>query len=256
MTTQQDKAQAFRSLHTAGHPLVLFNIWDAGSAKAVADSGAAALATGSWSVAAAFGYADGEKIPLDTVLANLRRIVAITSLPVTVDLESGYGETPGQVGATIAAAIDAGAIGCNLEDSFPADGSLRPIAAAAARIAQGRAAADRSGVPFFINARCDVFFQHPAERHDAALVDAALERAKAYAEAGADGLFVPGLVDPALIAQLAAASPLPVNIMVGSGTPAFDVLAASGVARISYGPGPYLAAIKAVKEAATAIYGG
>jgi 2-methylisocitrate lyase-like PEP mutase family enzyme len=255
MTTQQDKAQTFRSLHAAGRPLVLFNIWDAGSAKAVADAGAAALATGSWSVAAAHGYADGEKIPLDTALANLRRIVAHTTLPVTVDLESGYGETPAEVGRTVAAAIEAGAIGCNLEDSFAADGSLRPIEDAAARLAQARAAADRSGVAFFVNARCDVFFQRPAAAHDAAMVDAVLERAKAYADAGADGLFVPGLVDTALIARLTAASALPINIMIGPGAASFDALAAAGVARISHGPGPYLAAMTAVKDAAKAIYG-
>lgn len=255
MTTQQEKAQTFRSLHVAGRPLVLFNIWDAGSAKAVADAGAPALATGSWSVAAAYGYADGEKIPLDTVLANLRRIVAQTTLPVTVDLESGYGETPADVGLTVAAAIETGAIGCNLEDSFPADGSLRPAGDAASRIGQARAAADRSGVAFFVNARCDVFFQRPADAHDAALVEATLERAAAYADAGADGLFVPGLADISLIARLAAASPLPLNIMIGPGASAFDQLASAGVARISHGPGPYLAAMNAVKAAAKTIYG-
>ncbi|HSX62514.1 MAG TPA: isocitrate lyase/phosphoenolpyruvate mutase family protein, partial [Tahibacter sp.] len=215
MTTQHDHAKTFRSLHVAGRPLVLFNVWDAGSAKAVADAGAPALATGSWSVAAAHGYPDGEQIPLDTALANLRRIVATAKLPVTFDVESGYGETPAEVGRTIAAAIGAGAIGCNLEDSFPADGSLRPVDAAAARIAQARAAADRSDVAFFINARCDVFFQKPADAHDAAMVEAALERADAYAKAGADGVFVPGLVDAGLIAKIAAASPLPVNVMIG-----------------------------------------
>lgn len=255
MTSQADAAQTFRSLHVAGRPLVLFNIWDAGSAKAVATAGAAALATGSWSVAAAQGYADGERIPLDAVLANLRRIVAATALPVTIDLESGYGETPDDVGRTIAAAIDAGAVGCNLEDSFPADGSLRAADAAAARIAQARAAAERSGVGFFINARCDVFFQHAAEQHDADMVDAALARAKAYADAGADGIFVPGLVDAALIARFVAASPLPVNVMVGPGSPSTAELAAAGVARISHGPGPYLAAMNAIGAAAKAIYG-
>lgn len=255
MTSQADAAQTFRSLHVAGRPLVLFNIWDAGSAKAVAAAGAAALATGSWSVAAAHGYADGERIPLDAVLANLRRIVEATALPVTVDLESGYGETPDDVGRTLAAAIDAGAVGCNLEDSFPADGSLRATEAAAARIAQARAAADRSGTGCFINARCDVFFQHPAEQHDAAIVDAALARARAYADAGADGIFVPGLVDAALIARFVAAASLPVNVMIGPGSPSTAALAAAGVARISHGPGPYLAAMNAIGAAAKAIYG-
>ncbi|MBL8297550.1 MAG: isocitrate lyase/phosphoenolpyruvate mutase family protein [Rhodanobacteraceae bacterium] len=255
MLTQYDKVQIFRSLHVAGRPLVLFNIWDAGSAKAVAEAGAAALATGSWSVAAAQGYADGEQIPLDAALANLRRIVAQTALPVSVDLESGYGEAPADVGNTVAAVIEAGAVGCNLEDSFVADGSLRPLADAAARLAQARAAADRSRVACFVNARCDLFLRNPAAVHDAALIDAALQRARAYADAGADGLFVPGLVDTALIARLAAQSPLPVNVMIGPGAASLDALAAAGVARISYGPGPYREAMSAVREAAAAIYG-
>lgn len=255
-TNQADKARAFREMHTAARPLILFNIWDAGSAKAVASAGAAALATGSWSVAAANGYADGEQVPLDLAVANLRRIVASTVLPVTFDLESGYGVNADDVGRSVAATIDAGAVGCNLEDSYPADGSLRPIAEQAARLAQARSAAQRSGVALFINARTDVFFQRSADVHDAGMVAQAIERARAYADAGADGLFVPGLADEKLIAELVAASPLPVNIMVGAATPSFDRLAAAGVARISHGPGPYLAAMKAVETAAAAIYRG
>src|SRR5246127_4180481 len=125
MATQAEKAKSFRKLHVPGEPLVLFNIWDAGSAKAVAETGVQALATSSWAVAEASGYSDGEQTPLDVVFANLRRIAEATDLPVTVDLESGYGDTPNKVGETIALAIKAGAIGCNLEDSFPQNGSLR-----------------------------------------------------------------------------------------------------------------------------------
>jgi len=120
MTDQARKADLFRGLHIPGKPLVLFNVWDAGSSKAVTAAGAKAIATSSWSVADANGFADGENIPLDLAIANLRRIVAATELPVTVDLESGYGATPEDVGGTISLAIKAGAIGCNLEDSFPA----------------------------------------------------------------------------------------------------------------------------------------
>jgi 2-methylisocitrate lyase-like PEP mutase family enzyme len=254
MTTQQEKAQTFHSLHIAGKPLVLFNIWDAGSAKAVADAGAAALATGSWSVAAAHGYPDGERIPLDVALANLRRIVANTALPVTFDVESGYGASPDEVGNTIAAAIQAGAVGCNIEDSFPADGSLRSVDEAAARIAQARAAADRSDVAFFINARCDVFFRKPAATHDSSLVEAALVRAAAYAKAGADGFFVPGLADMALIAAVTQRSPLPVNILVDLGAASLEALAAAGVARISHGASPYVVAMNAVRDAAKTLY--
>src|SRR5919197_5135911 len=109
MSVQAAKAEAFRSLHVAGTPLVLFNIWDAGSAKAVAAAGAPALATGSWSVAAANGFADGERLPLDLAIDNLARIVEATDLPVSIDLESGYGETAGEVARSVARVIEAGA---------------------------------------------------------------------------------------------------------------------------------------------------
>ena len=144
----------------------------------------------------------------------------------------------------------AGAVGCNLEDSFPADGSLRHATDQAARLAAVRAAAERAGVALFVNARTDVFFQAPADAHDAAMVDAALERARAYADAGASGLFVPGVVSETLIARLAAASPLPLNVMVMPATPPRARLAELGVARISHGPGPYLGAMQWLAQAA------
>ena len=147
-----------------GKPLVLFNIWDAGGAKAVAKGGAKAIATGSWSVANANGFADGERIPLALAIDNLRRIVGATDLPVTIDLESGYGDTADAVGETIRLAIDAGAVGCNLEDSFPANGKLRETVDQSDRIRRVRQIADATGVRFFINARTDVFFQRPPER--------------------------------------------------------------------------------------------
>jgi 2-methylisocitrate lyase-like PEP mutase family enzyme len=244
------KAEEFRGLHVPGKPLVLFNVWDAGSAKAVAAAGAKAIATGSWSVADANGFADGERIPLVLALDNLRRIVGVTDLPVTVDLESGYGDTSEAVGETISRAMQAGAVGCNLEDSFPATGKLRPTAEQVARIRRAREAAGAANLRFFINARTDVFFQGSPEEHDAAMVTEAIERARAYTEAGADGLFAPGLADIALIARLAEASPLPLNILVGATTPPLRTLAEHGVARVSHGPGPYLVAMKALEEAA------
>jgi methylisocitrate lyase len=156
------------------------------------------------------------------------------------------------VGAAVSAAIDAGAIGCNLEDSFPADGSLRDIAVHAARLAAARDAADAAGLSFFLNARTDVFFQKPAAAHDIAMVDAALERARAYADAGASGLFVPGVVAEALIARIAEASPLPVNVMAMPASPGRARLAELGVARISHGPGPYRGAMAWLTDAAKA----
>lgn len=252
MSEQARKARQFRELHVPGTPLVLFNVWDAGSAQAVTAGGAKAIATSSWSVAHANGFADGEQLPLPFAIENLRRIVGVTDLPVTVDLESGYGEPPEAVSSSIALAIDVGAVGCNLEDSVPADGRLRTAAAQTVRIRGARRAAEAAGLPFFINARTDVFLQRPTAQHDDAMVSEALERAQRYRDAGADGLFAPGLVDIRLIAQLAAASPLPLNVMVQEGTPALKVLADHGVGRVSHGPGPYFLAMKALEAAARA----
>ena len=249
---QTHKAAQFRALHVPGKPLVLFNIWDPGGAKAVARAGAKAIATSSWSVGNASGFADGERMPLALAIDNLRRIVGATELPVTIDLESGYGDTPEGVAETILLATEAGAVGCNLEDSFPVDGELREAPAQRDRIRRARQRADAVKIPFFINARTDVFFQRPAEQHDEGMVALAIERAHAYAEAGADGLFVPGLSDIALIARVARASPLPVNIMVDDATPSLRALAEHGVARVSHGPRPYLVVMKALEEAARA----
>ena len=176
-----------------GQPLVLFNIWDPGSARAVMASGAKALATGSWSVAKAFGYSDGEKLPLALAIANLQRITEACELPISVDLESGYSTNATGVGETIAKAINAGAVGCNLEDSDPVSGALRDITEQASRISSARAGA--AGVSFFINARSDVFFQSAPASHTPTMLEQAIARAEAYATAGANGIFLPGLTD-------------------------------------------------------------
>jgi 2-methylisocitrate lyase-like PEP mutase family enzyme len=144
-------------------------------------------------------------------------------------------------------------VGCNLEDSFPANGKLRTIVDQAVRIRRARQTADAANIRFFINARTDIFFQLPPEQHTDAMVSEAIDRGHAYAEAGADGLFAPGLVDIALIGRLAKASPLPLNIMVGAATPPGRSLAEQGVARVSHGPGPYLMAMKALEEATRAV---
>ena len=232
-----DRAAHFRSLHVPGTPLILHNIWDAGSAATVARTGVAAIATGSWSIAAANGYDDGEKIPRDLMSATLRCIVAATDLPVTVDLESGYGDGYA-VAETIRLSIEAGAVGCNLEDSRPADGSLRDIEEASDRLAAARRAADALLPGFFINARTDIFLQSSGSGDEA--FAEALARGNAYAAAGADGLFVPGLAHISMIESLAKESPLPLNIMRQSEAPTLQELAHAGVARVSHGPRPYL----------------
>jgi len=249
---QVRKASEFRGLHIPGKPLVFFNIWDAGSAKAVAAGGAKAIATSSWSVANAHGFSDGERLPLSAAIENLRQIASAVDLPITIDLESGYGDQADALGNTIALVIETGAVGCNLEDSYPANGSLREMSDQCLRIQSARRIAEAAQIDFFINARTDVFFQRPAAQHDEAMVSEAIERSRAYADAGADGLFAPGLADIGLIARLAKNAPLPLNIMVGDGTPHLRVLAESGVARVSHGPRPYLLAMKALEEAALA----
>jgi methylisocitrate lyase len=254
VSVQAYKVEQFRGYHIPGRPFVLFNVWDAGSAKAVAEAGAKAIATSSWSVAKANGFADGERIPLELAIDNLRRIVGATELPVTIDLEAGYGDTPDAVGETMKLVIETGAVGCNLEDSFPANGKLRETRDQCHRIRRARQTADAAHLHFFLNARTDVFFQTPPGQHTDAMVAEAIDRARAYADVGADGLFAPGLVDITLIGRLAKESSLPLNIMVSDATPSVRMLAEHGVARVSHGPGPYLVAMKALEAAARAAH--
>ena len=247
-----DKFSTFSALHVAGDPLVLFNIWDPGSARLVAEAGAKALATGSASVAAALGFGDGEKLPLEIALANAERIVASVDLPVSIDFEGGYAVEPEPLAANVRRLKATKAVGCNLEDQVVGGEGLYPTDRQCERLRAARAAA---GADFFINARTDLFLKAKRELHDDAMVEAALARADAYAEAGASGIFVPGLSDLRLLERFCSASPLPVNFMAFPGAPGQAEVAAAGVARISHGPFPYKLAMKALKDAAEAIYG-
>jgi 2-methylisocitrate lyase-like PEP mutase family enzyme len=239
-----DKVKIFGDLHVAGNPLILYNIWDAGSAKAVADAGAHAIATGSWGVACAHGFKDGETFPVNLVFANLAQILNVTDLPVTVDFEAGYGVDAAQVGQMVEKAAKAGAAGINIEDKDPVSRELFDTDVASARIK----AAAASGI--WINARTDLFIVTPKEHHDMALAEKVLERAKAYADSGANSLFVPFITDASLIGHLCAKSPLPVNILVGDGIPDIKTLAGLGVARISHGHGPWAKAMQDLSIAA------
>jgi 2-methylisocitrate lyase-like PEP mutase family enzyme len=239
MTTQAELAAQFAALHIKGDPLVLFNCWDAGTARLVADAGAKAVATGSWAVAAAHGYDDGEKIPLDLAVANLRRIVAAVSLPVTFDMESGYGSTPSSAAATASKVIEAGAVGINFEDQIVGENALYDVEDQAARIDMIRSTAQAADVPLFINARTDIFLLAPVDQHDAGHVQDAIRRANAFAEAGAGGFFAPGVADERHIAALVEGSPLPLNVLVTAHTPPLRRLADLGVARVSFGGGTY-----------------
>lgn len=251
---QKDRAAAFQALHRKGDLLVIYNIWDAGTAKAVADAGAKALGTGSWSVAAAQGYADGENLPLDALISTARSITAAVDLPLSVDFEGGYAEDPDLLARNVARVIEAGAVGINFEDQVVGGTGVYPIERQAERIRAIRSEADEQGIPFFINARTDLFLQEGDRERHASLLDEAIERAKGYAAVGASGFFAPGLVADDLIRKLCGASSLPVNIMMMAGVSPLKRLAELGVGRVSYGPGPYRAMMAKLKEEAAAAF--
>ncbi|PCK85805.1 phosphonomutase [Rhizobium sophoriradicis] len=251
---QTEKARAFGALHQKGNPIVLYNIWDAGTAKAVAEAGAKALATGSWSVAAAHGYADGEKLPMSVLVETAKSIADFVDLPLSVDFEGAYSAEPEGAAANVARLVEAGAVGINFEDRVVAGEGLYPVESQAGRIRAIRAMADGKDIPFFINARTDLFLAESDLAKHAGLVDEAIERGRAYAAAGGNGFFVPGLIDPGLIEKICAASSLPVNLMMRAGAPDVKTLARLGVGRISYGPGPYRSMMDKLKQEAAAIY--
>ncbi len=247
-----EQAERLRALHVPGDPLILVNVWDAASARTVAAlPGCRAIATASWGIAAAHGVADGERLSRAEMLAAVGRIAAATELPVTADLERGYGEEPRQVAETVAGAIAAGAVGANLEDGTrdPA----RPLTATATharKVQMARGRAEAEGVPFVINARTDVFLR------GAGGLDEALERGRAYAAAGADCIFVPGVGDPATVGALVEGLPIGVNVLATPAGPTLAELARLGVARISHGPGPMGVALAALRRAAEGLLAG
>ena len=235
------RATELRALHRPGDPLILVNVWDVASARTVAQAeGCRAIATASWSIAAAHGYRDGQHIPLELMLAAVERIVAaVDPLPVTADLEAGFGDGATAVAETVARAIAAGAVGANLEDR------LSPPAEHAAVVAAVRERAEREGVPFVINARSDEYVrgEHGLER--------AIDSGRAFAEAGADCVFVPGIHERGEIEELVAAlAPTPVNVLATPALPSLSELAEAGVGRVSFGPGPLGLATAALAAAA------
>ena len=247
------KYETFAALHVPGTPLILFNVWDAGSAKIAERAGAKAIATGSASVATAHGVSDAQALPLELALANAERVVAAVDLPVSIDFEGGYAVDENTLVSNLSALAATGAMGCNFEDQVIGGTGMHAIEVQGARIAAAR---HGSGPDFFLNARTDIFLQAKPDRHDQAKADAAIERAHAYAEAGASGFFVPGLADLDLLAKICAASPLPVNFMAFPGAPDAKAVAATGIARISHGPFPHLLALKAFEDAARKVFAG
>lgn len=235
-----EKAAMLRDLHIRHDPLILYNIWDAGSAAAVARAGAKAIATSSWSVAASQGHTDGEALPLDDMLAAIARISRVTDLPLTVDFEGGYAADPPRIRENVRRLLDLGVVGLNFEDQVVNGPGLFSIEDQAARLCAVREAADMAGVRAFINARTDVFLKAGTSADHSRLLDEALARQVAYEEAGADGFFVPGLTERVLIAGLCEAATLPINVMMTDDLKNFREMAALGVSRISFGPAPYI----------------
>jgi 2-methylisocitrate lyase-like PEP mutase family enzyme len=245
---QIKKAKKFAALHVKGTPVILYNAWDAGSAKTIVDAGAEAIATSSWSVAAAQGYEDGEGLPLALAEQIVGRVVESVDVPVTVDFEGGYSDDDRKLALNISKLLDLGIIGINFEDRVVKGKGLYGTDRQAKRIAAIRHAAEQKGVPLFINARTDVFLGNSAD------VNEALEREKAYAAAGASGFFIPGLTDADQIRRIAEQAILPVNVMIMEGVPSNDKLAKLGVARVSYGPIPYIETMEALQKKASKLY--
>ncbi|WP_083731236.1 MULTISPECIES: isocitrate lyase/phosphoenolpyruvate mutase family protein [Protofrankia] len=247
-TVQRTRAELLRSLHASG-VLVLPNAWDAASAALIARAGAKVIATTSAGVAWSVGRSDGQHLTRAEAVEQVRRIVAAVDVPVTADVEGGYGPGSEDVAATIEAVVAAGAVGVNIEDSRAPGGPLFDVAAQAERLRAARSAAVRAGLPeLLVNARTDVFLFGIGEP-EGRLADV-LARSSAYAEAGADSLFVPGLLDLDVVASLVTASPLPINVMAGPGAPTVAEFESVGVRRVSVGTGISQAAYSVAQRAA------
>ncbi len=240
------KFDRFRALHVPGNPVILYNIWDVGSAKAVVLAGASALATGSHPVADANGWPDGEQVPIEFAFANAKRIATAVDLPLSVDFEGAYSDDPKTGAANAARLKETGAVGCNFEDQVISGKGVHPLDLQVARIAAIRKAV---GADFFINARTDLFLK--TEQHDGALIDQVIERGKAFADAGASGFFVPRLADPGQVERVAKSVPLPLNLIAFPGAPDKKIWANAGAARISHGPFPHRALMKMLEAEAT-----
>jgi 2-methylisocitrate lyase-like PEP mutase family enzyme len=245
------KADRLRGLHKRGQPVVMANVWDAGSAKVVAEAGFPAVATTSSGMAVSLGWADGEQTPPEEIFAAVRRIARTLQVPLSADLEGGYGL---QAEDFVQRMLEAGAVGCNLEDTNRnGDAPLKDIGAHSTYLRQVKSAAKAAGVDIVLNARVDVFIRQvgdPSER-----VQLAVERGKSYLEAGADCIFPFGVRDEAEIQRLVEGIPGPVNIFAAPEAPSLARLAELGVARVSLAGRLYRSAMTHLKQEVDAITG-
>jgi 2-methylisocitrate lyase-like PEP mutase family enzyme len=242
---QKQLADAFRGMHR-GPLLLLPNAWDAMSARQFEAAGFPAIATTSGGVAWALGYADGEKSPWPEIVSAHERITRVVRVPVTADIEAGFGETPADVGKSIAAIVRTGVVGFNLEEGTPRpDMPVRPIEDAVARIRAARQAAEAAGVPAVINARTDIYLKNVGD--PAGRFDEVVKRAKAYLAAGADCIYPFGFIDMETVGRLAKAIPAPINIVARAGAPPVAELQKLGVARVTIASGATLAVMSLIK---------
>ncbi|OAI50265.1 hypothetical protein AYO37_01255 [Opitutia bacterium SCGC AG-212-L18] len=246
MNHQLKKAQSFKALHQKGDPLIIYNIWDAGSAREVESAGAKAIGTSSWAVAKSKGVQDGEHLPLSEVLFNVERIMTSVKVPVTIDIEGGYGKTPAEVSKTIEGLIKRGIVGVSFEDQIIGEKELYSSPDQCDRIRAIRAISNKYSMPIFINATTNLFFKE--EKNHVKLMDEAFERLEMYHKAGADGFFVPGLSNEILIKDLCENSPIPINIAISDEISCTQKLKDLGISRISHGPRPYIDFLNALKS--------
>jgi 2-methylisocitrate lyase-like PEP mutase family enzyme len=243
------KADAFRRMHQAPPILVLPNAWDAVTARLFVRAGARAIATSSAAIAAVLGYADGQNVPRELMMEAIARIARVVDVPVTADIESGYAESLKDLGESVRAVINAGAVGFNLEDATGE--SSQPLFAAeqqVERIQAAREAADHAGVPVVINARTDVYLAKVGE--PASRFDETVRRLNAYREAGADCLFVPGVTDVFTLRELVRSVSGPLNVLAGPGLPSVAELERIGIARLSVGSAIMRATLAVARDAA------
>ena len=249
MVEQRQKAETLRALHSGSSPLVLVNVWDVASALIIEEVGFAAIATTSAGIAFSKGFPDGQKIHPDAMMAEVARIAEAVKVPVTADAEAGYGDSPDHAARTARLVIQAGAVGMNFEDATGrSDQPLMDQSLQVERIHAIRESATKLEVPLVLNARTDVYLLQvgsPAKRYDEAV-----KRLRAYRDAGADCVFLPGVRDLPTIARVVSDLGCPVNILAGPGSPSITELTAAGVKRISLGSGPMRATLGLLRRLA------
>jgi len=254
LDTQRAKAEAFRAMHDRSKILVLPNAWDPMSARVIEEAGARAIATTSAGVAFSVGYPDGEAMPRDEMVAAIARIARVVTVPVSADIESGFAHDAREVAETVRRVIDAGAVGINLEDAIHGGPpALYDLETAVDRVRAAREAANSAGVPIVINARTDVYLLSIGEPD--ARFDHAVRRANAYRKAGADCLFVPRIGRPADIERIVGALEGPLNLLAFPAIPTVTELERLGVARLSVGTWPTLAAMSTARKIAAELLG-